>query len=259
MASADITRDTKNPSRKLASFALLIDHSKSHKVIKRMSHFQSYLIVGVNFEVIRKKTQELAKNQGIKLTSSSPDLFFIRPIKNQVSIDSIRQLKRHIYQKPLKEKFKFVVINEAHKLTLEAQNALLKVLEEPPSHAVIILESINKENIIPTILSRVVVVKTKSRQPQAIANLIIDKKPLDALKEIIQVANPQEFLDSQIVTLSKLLSQNIKDKKPHFSNQSLASAIEKCRLAKEMIAANVNPKFTLASLIFSLNPNPTSK
>lgn len=70
-------------------------------------------------------------------------------------IEEVRNLKDNIKIQPLKSKYKIFIIDEAHQLTKEACNALLKVLEEPPSYAIFILATTDPEKMIPTILSRV--------------------------------------------------------------------------------------------------------
>lgn len=69
-------------------------------------------------------------------------------------IDDVRSLQEHIGFKPLQGKYKVFIIDEAHMLTEEAFNALLKTLEEPPKHAIFILATTEPSKIPPTILSR---------------------------------------------------------------------------------------------------------
>lgn len=82
------------------------------------------------------------------------DLVEIDAASNR-GIDEIRQLKEDIKFSPLKSKYKVFVIDEVHQLTKEAFNALLKTLEEPPSHAIFILATTDIEKVPETILSRV--------------------------------------------------------------------------------------------------------
>src|SRR3989344_3322137 len=164
-----------------------------------MSLFQSYLIIGDQI-IRRSDTKDLAKSFGINLLKAYPDIFIIEPQGQFITIDQVRNLKRHIFQKPLKSNFKFVVIEEANKLTDEAQNALLKILEEPPTSAIIVLEADNKQQFLPTILSRVII--KKSKQPKLLASSdfnILDKSDsLAALEKIAQCQNPSIWLSSQI-------------------------------------------------------------
>ena len=69
-------------------------------------------------------------------------------------IDEIRELRDGIRFSPVKEKYKVFILDEAHQLTKEAVNALLKTLEEPPSHAMFILATTEIHKMIPTIISR---------------------------------------------------------------------------------------------------------
>ena len=69
-------------------------------------------------------------------------------------IDEIRELKDGILFVPTKSKYKVFIIDESHQLTKEAANALLKTLEEPPSHAIFVLATTEIHKMIPTIISR---------------------------------------------------------------------------------------------------------
>jgi len=215
--------------------------------------FQSYLIIGD--QIIRRgETQDLAKSFGINLLKASPDIFIIEPQGQFVTIDQVRNLKRHIFQKPLKSNFKFVVIEEANKLTDEAQNALLKILEEPPASAIIVLEADNKQQFLPTILSRVIT--KKSQQPKLLTSSdfnILERDSLAALEKIAQVENPNIWLSSQIQMTYQKLLKKIRGGNSNFTLEDLAWIIEKCAKAKAMIEANVNAKFVLANLLFQIN------
>lgn len=69
-------------------------------------------------------------------------------------IDEIRELRDGIKFAPTKSKYKVFIIDESHQLTKEAANALLKTLEEPPSHDIFILATTEIHKMIPTIISR---------------------------------------------------------------------------------------------------------
>jgi DNA polymerase-3 subunit gamma/tau len=82
------------------------------------------------------------------------DLIEIDAASNR-GIDEVRELKERIRFAPSHGKYKVFVIDEAHQLTKEAFNALLKTLEEPPAHAIFILATTEAHKMLPTILSRV--------------------------------------------------------------------------------------------------------
>ncbi len=69
-------------------------------------------------------------------------------------IDDVRTLRDAVKLAPLKAKKRIYIIDEAHMLTMEASNALLKTLEEPPDHVIFILATTNPEKLIDTIRSR---------------------------------------------------------------------------------------------------------
>jgi DNA polymerase-3 subunit gamma/tau len=84
----------------------------------------------------------------------SLDLIEIDAASNR-GIDDIRALRENVRFPPIKSKYKVFIIDEAHQLTKEAFNALLKTLEEPPAYIVFILATTEPEKLPATILSRV--------------------------------------------------------------------------------------------------------
>lgn len=86
-------------------------------------------------------------------SSSAIDLIEIDAASNR-GIDEIRNLKENIRVAPTTSKYKVYIIDEAHMLTREAANALLKTLEEPPAHTTLILATTEYEKLPPTITSR---------------------------------------------------------------------------------------------------------
>ncbi len=84
---------------------------------------------------------------------NSLDLIEIDAASNR-GIEEIRELKEKIKFSPVKEKYKIFIIDEAHQLTKEASNALLKTLEEPPPYAIFILATTEIQKMLPTIISR---------------------------------------------------------------------------------------------------------
>mgnify|MGYP001609591563 CR=1 FL=1 len=75
-------------------------------------------------------------------------------LEDATGIDSMRELKGFLWQKPAISSKRLVIINNADNLTSQAENAILKITEEPPEHGMIILITSHLENIMPTILSR---------------------------------------------------------------------------------------------------------
>lgn len=84
--------------------------------------------------------------------------------KLSIGIAQIKELQKNLYQKPHSSPYKAIIITSAETLTVEAQNALLKTLEEPPEHALIFLLASSKEAFLPTILSRCKVITLQEEQ-----------------------------------------------------------------------------------------------
>lgn len=80
-------------------------------------------------------------------------------IENTIKIEQIREMISKIYEKPIISNRKIYIINNADKMTTQAQNCLLKILEEPPKNVMIILVVSNEEYILTTIKSRCVKIR----------------------------------------------------------------------------------------------------
>ena len=83
-----------------------------------------------------------------------PDFQIISPINSVITIGQIKNIKEIIYWKPLTGRKKIFLVDDAHKMTIEASNSLLKILEEPPEFVVFILITHSPGFILPTIVSR---------------------------------------------------------------------------------------------------------
>lgn len=90
----------------------------------------------------------------LEITKSvHPDVFELDAASNR-GIDDVRAIQDAAKYAPLKAKYKFFIVDEVHMLTLQAFNAMLKILEEPPEYLIFILATTNPEKIPQTILSR---------------------------------------------------------------------------------------------------------
>jgi len=85
---------------------------------------------------------------------SHPDFMMVEPEKGVITIDSIRNLKRELSRKSFSGGYKVCLIDDADKMNLQAENALLKTLEEPTPDTVIILITGKPYHLLPTVLSR---------------------------------------------------------------------------------------------------------
>lgn len=86
-------------------------------------------------------------------TGSHPDIVEIDAASNN-GVDEIRDLIEKVKYSPIESKYKVYIIDEVHMLSTGAFNALLKTLEEPPSHVIFILATTEPHKVIPTVISR---------------------------------------------------------------------------------------------------------
>ena len=114
------------------------------------------IVKGAAFSRSEKAAELTQKLLDSKNLLNHPDFYELNVIdgKKNISIEQAREMVKQISLKPRISKNKVVLIKEAQRLSLEAQNAILKILEEPPKYATIILTVDHPKNIIQTVLSR---------------------------------------------------------------------------------------------------------
>ena len=107
---------------------------------------------------------------------SQPDILTVEHAKpNTIGVDDIRKMRADVQIKPYRSDRKLYLIPEAEKMTAQAQNALLKTIEEPPAYAVILLLANGLSAFLPTVLSRCVVLRTQPVPEEAIADWLVKK------------------------------------------------------------------------------------
>lgn len=109
--------------------------------------------------------------------------------EKSISVDDIRAITTEIFLRPFLFEKKIYIIRDAHKMTVGAQNALLKVFEEPPEYAVIILVTSNISLLLPTILSRGVQIRFQPLSPAEIRACFRRHGAEEPPPEIISQAN----------------------------------------------------------------------
>ena len=109
-----------------------------------------------------------------------PDIKYITHDKTSISVNDIReQLNNDISIKPYSSEYKIYIIPDANKMTEQAQNALLKTIEEPPVYAIIILLTENCDSLLPTIRSRCVTLTMNPVEKDKICTYLENKFQLE--------------------------------------------------------------------------------
>lgn len=124
-------------------------------------------------------------------TNSNPDFNIITADGKSIKIDQIRSIQSKIIEKPIISSKKVYIIDNAELMSEEAQNCLLKTLEEPPEYAMIILVCSNENRMLQTIKSRCVIIKFEDLSKEQISNFlnIKDKEIISLCSGSLEKAN----------------------------------------------------------------------
>lgn len=109
-------------------------------------------------------------------SKNQPDIKYVTYEKSGIGVDEIReQINDDIDIKPYSSRYKIYIVADSEKMTIQAQNALLKTIEEPPEYAIIILLTTNADVFLQTILSRCVLLNTRSVKEEAITDYLMSE------------------------------------------------------------------------------------
>ncbi len=116
-----------------------------------------------------------------------PDMVHVHLLdkKRDISISQIREMEQLTVVRPNEARFRMVLISDAPKMTVQAQNALLKLLEEPPDHTFFILTSPGLSGLVATIISRCRQIRFKSAGSREMARQLADTYPVAPQKALI--------------------------------------------------------------------------
>ena len=140
--------------------------------------------------------------------NNNPDFLYIEPDGNSLKIEQIREMQRKIVEQPIISTKKVYIIDDADTMTREAQNCLLKTLEEPPEFANIILIGSNESSFLSTIKSRCTIIKFNPISDEQVKGYIKEKYELPEISESIILASSGSIGKAEI----------LKDKQELFSS-----------------------------------------
>ncbi len=158
------------------------------------------------------------------LSRNHPDVIYVTHEKpGSIGVEDIRhQINDTVSIRPYSSHYKIYIVDEAEKMTIQAQNALLKTIEEPPDYVTILLITTNQEIFLPTILSRCVQLKLKPLKDSMVKEYLTEHfelKDQDAdvyaafargnLGKAIHLASSDDFklLHSEMLYLLKHLKE----------------------------------------------------
>ncbi len=228
------------------------------------STIMTYLIVGnstKNIKDILKPLLEKLWGRELKeediFDVGNPDIHILDGSnKNSLGIDEVKELQKEMYYSPFKERVQISYILDAKKLTHQAQNSLLKTLEESSGTTAYILITENEKDLLPTILSRCLKIYThavsgiyKDTQVSDILSLDL----VDAFAKIEGISkekgSTEQFLKDLELYFQSLLERNLVEKRGIIE---VSSNIEQVLLAQRRLRANGNRRLILENLFLHL-------
>lgn len=139
------------------------------KAIKNSKLAHAYLFAGSRGTGKTSVARILAAELGV----SEKDLYEIDAASN-TGVDNIRELREGAQTTPFDSPYKFYIIDEAHMLSRQAWNALLKTLEEPPPHVIFVLATTERDKVPDTIQSRCEIYTFKQPTREVLAQAVAD-------------------------------------------------------------------------------------
>lgn len=247
------------PSSRLDTQTFAQKILESHLLGDRLSH--TYLVTGEGKEA--KDQLALAFAQALNCEKGKPfcdcscascgkiyllqhpDVLHVgRDEKDRsIKIEEIKEVLKRAFLKPFEGKWKVFIFHEADRLTVEASNALLKTLEEPPARTIFILLAEHKEGLLPTLQSRAFEIRVKPALP---AEENRDRQigtHFESFFESAQTVSRDEVKEGLDRLLRSLQALVRKQNDPRFV-EAMTAVLE----AKEALDDNTNQKLTLSRL-----------
>ena len=175
------------------------------------------------------------------VNGNQPDIIRVTHEKpNTISVDDIReQVNNDIVIKPYSSRYKIYIIPEADLMSVQAQNALLKTIEEPPEDAVIMLLTENADTLLPTIRSRCVMMKLRNIKDQLVKKYLMEQMEIPDYKADVCVAFAQGNVGKAIMLSTSEYFNEIKEEAVHLLRNidemdvpELMEAVKKCMTYK---------------------------
>jgi DNA polymerase III delta prime subunit len=221
----------------------------------------TYIIVNKSKDSQKEQLKILLKRIFNKDLKESPDIHVLNPKKNNsIGIEEVKELQKAMRYKPFQEEKQVGIILQAEKLTTQAQNALLKTLEETTETSSYILCVDNVRNLLPTIKSRGIVIYSSSQiEKTSVEEDLENFLDLDPLEQFNIIEKYSEDKDSSLSFINSLeerfrkrLELDIKNGNIDSSQKNL-SFLKTVQKSREKISANCNRRLTLEAMVVELN------
>lgn len=226
------------------------------KAIKNGKVAHAYLFAGSRGTGKTSVARILAQALGV----SDKDLYEIDAASN-TGVDNIRELREGAQTAPFDSKYKFYIIDEAHMLSRQAWNALLKTLEEPPAHVIFVLATTERDKVPETIQSRCEIYTFKQPTREILSQAVSDVAKKEgyslerAAAELIALLAEGSFRDALSI-LQKVLAVS-SDKKIDLAEVEAVSGAPRGELIRQLLSgiAKKDAKGALKAIQESVSQN----
>ena len=176
------------------------------------------------------KPCEICKSCVEFYNDNNPDFIEIEPDGTSIKIDQIRDIQNKIIEKPIISNRKVYIINDSEKMTKEAQNCLLKTLEEPPEFIVIILITANENLMLNTIKSRCTKINFSRLKNEDVIGLLKNKFNIEDVSKNIIEASEGSIGKALQFEEKKEIYNSVDDILNNISNIDLISLMNKAEI-----------------------------
>ena len=163
-------------------------------------------------------------------SNNNPDFTIVDPDGASLKIEQIRQIQKKIIEAPIISKKKVYILNDADLMTVEAQNCLLKTIEEPPEFVTIILIGSREQNFLNTIKSRCTAIKFQNIESHKIKKYLKDKYDIDDVSDEMLSLYQGSIRKAEDLKDKQQLYLNIIDIVDNIKNSDLVEILKKADL-----------------------------
>ena len=223
----------------------------------------TYLILSNNQENIKESVRSLISKLWERplnedpFSLNNPDIHTLKSdnIKS-IGIQDVKDLQKEMIFSPFKEKVQIALIPQADRLTVEAQNSFLKVLEDGSSNTAYILTTNSEKSLLPTVISRSMKIYSKEQVGQRVEykyHLILGKDLITSFSEIESISKDkektEEFLRDLELYYQDILKENIQNSR---DTLAVSDSIKQVLKTRQRISANGNKRLLLENLFLVL-------
>ncbi len=220
---------------------------------------ESIILISKDSYRIKQEIELIAKKYNVGVF----DKIVIEEEKS-IGIEQVRNLQKNLFVSPIGGTIKIVILYSNDNITIQAQNALLKVLEEPPAHTLFILTGFTKETFLPTILSRCKIIELKDEKNDLSKKELQDREDIlvylqsETVGKKLQLAQNKGkskedallFLEQMIILLRKNMLKRTLEHSQATNYQLLITQFQQAHTIIK--TTNSSPRFALENLFLEL-------